>query len=639
MDIVVDCVSSSSTIRGVKKEQEEIVVTKEEDEEVEDEDEEDPVKNCSKARSSNCKTNDNNDHLDEDEDEDEVDDYADWTKGNWCWLLPATNNNGITTHSADVKLEGRSKNDKTTIPSVSRSMKRAPKRRRDSHGKQQHDKNNNVSFEKELLSDNNNDNNNEDEDELPKKKKKRNLKCCRSQQQYNNSSSIHPNNLPSSSNSSIQDNETIVDDNDNDNDHENEIENENENENVDDTIIKQEEGAKAKEEEEDNSDSKINAADNDNNDTDADDYDYGYESWTEGNWCLLLPSTSAADDDEKQDDEPSSEDVSAIENGTSQRRLRSSSRHCIYNLSSVSLGVGGDDTYENEYDDEDCVDNDDNIIDQQTRTKITGKHKYQWYGMFRRLVAYQKKYGSTNVTKRYKEDPKLGIWVCTQRSSYNKKELSEERINRLDSIGFVWKLGVQQIPWDDMYQKLVAYKKKHRSTNVHRNSPADPRLGNWVHHQRTFYKTKTISIDRINQLESIGFACDLLGQKWMEFFHKLVAYKKQNKSASVPRSYKEDPKLGVWVSHQRAFYKNNTISIERINLLESIDFVWDPLDAQWIRMYSKLVAYKNIHDTTLVPLSYKKDPQLAKWTYVQRCMKNKLTDKRTELLNSINFVW
>ncbi|OEU08628.1 hypothetical protein FRACYDRAFT_196115 [Fragilariopsis cylindrus CCMP1102] len=441
------------------------------------------------------------------------------------------------------------------------------------------------------------------------------------------------------------------------------------------------------------------------------------------------------------DDDPPSEELSVIENTTKQRRLRSSSRRRHRESSSVtSSGVGGDDTDDKEYDDEDYVDessvssvvvdvideneyndgdyinnDDDDTIDTQTRTKITGKRKYkciannkQWHGMFRRLVAYknkhksilvpsryaedqklgdwvrtqrttykndmiaenrvdilnsvgfvweifeqipwhemfrrlvayQKKYGSVSVPRSYKLDPKLARWVDYQRTSYRKKLVSEEQIRLLVSIGFIWKHH-EVIPWDEMFRKLISYKKEHNSTSVPRKYPADPNLGMWVSHQRTFFNNKTISIDRINRLESIDFVWDPFGEKWMELFHKLVAYKKKHKSTYVPKNYKEDPKLGRWVHHQRDVYKNKTISIDRINRLESIGFVWDPLDAQWMGMYQKLVAYKEQYRSTKVPVRYTEDPQLGHWVSWQReyDRMKKLTEKRTELLNSINFVW
>jgi hypothetical protein len=584
MDIIVDRISScSTTIRGgVKKEEEEeeIVVKKKEEEkeeeEAEVENEEDHVKkNCSKDSRPNCSkiiNGNNNQHL-----LDYNDDYADWTKGNWCWLLPTANNGITTTHhsaAAAVKSEESSSSDNTTtIPPV--IGKRAPKRRRESHGKQQQ-RDTSVVPAKELLSEN------DDDEELPKKKKNK-LKSCRLQQQYN-SSTIYPKNSSSSSNDAIQDNETKVDDN------------KNEKGKVDRTIIKREEGINIKEEED--SDSVTSAAavnNNNNNDNDNDNIvhenDFGYESWTEGNWCLLLPSTttttttttdttSAADVDKNNVNEPPSEEVSVIENNTTQRRLCSSSRRRSDISSSVSLGVGGDDTDENEYDDEDYVDNNDDIIDKKTKTteKRAVKHKNNayskiWQGMFQRLGAYKKQHGSTNVPRSCKEHPKLAIWVNYQRTKYNKKDMSIDRISRLVSIGFVWKM-LERLPWDEMFQKLVAYKKQHKSTNVPERYAEDPKLGNWVHHQRVIYSNKELSIKRINHLESIGFVWNALDAQWMEMYNRLVTYNKKYNSTIVPGMYKTHQKLATWVSNQRHTYNKGSLLEKRWELLNSINFVW-----------------------------------------------------------------
>jgi hypothetical protein len=366
--------------------------------------------------------------------------------------------------------------------------------------------------------------------------------------------------------------------------------NKNEKGKVDRTIIKREEGINIKEEED--SDVKTNTAVNNNdndNDDDVDD-DYGYESWTEGNWCLLLPSTSTVDDDENKNT------TRRVRSNSRRRRQRHHRNRSI--SSSISLGVGGDDTDEDEYDDNDddislgvgdddtdedeYDDNDDDMIDERTRTKTTGKRsmKYKniaynkiWHEMFRQLVAYKKQHGSTSVPRSYKKDPKLGIWVNTQRASYNKKELSEERINLLESICFVWKMRVI-LPWDDMFQKLVAYKKQHKSTNVPRIFKEDPKLGLWVITQRTDYNTNYLSIKRINHFESICFIWDPHGAQWMEMYNQLIAYKKKYNSTIVPRKYKTDQKLATWVHFQRHTYNKGSLLEKRWELLNSINFVW-----------------------------------------------------------------
>jgi len=65
----------------------------------------------------------------------------------------------------------------------------------------------------------------------------------------------------------------------------------------------------------------------------------------------------------------------------------------------------------------------------------------QWADMFERLCFYQEEHdGSTNVPRSYPPDPELGFWLNTQRRAYKRKTLPQERIERLDQIGFVWEI-------------------------------------------------------------------------------------------------------------------------------------------------------------------------------------------------------
>ena len=128
----------------------------------------------------------------------------------------------------------------------------------------------------------------------------------------------------------------------------------------------------------------------------------------------------------------------------------------------------------------------------------------RWDKMFQRLVAYKKECKSTSVPKGYTEDPKLAIWVHTQRALCTNQELSVERKTRLDSIGFVWKHNYL-VPWEEMYQRLVAYKKKHKTTNVPNGYTKDPKLAMWVHTQRALCTNQEVSVERKTRLDSIGF--------------------------------------------------------------------------------------------------------------------------------------
>ena len=209
----------------------------------------------------------------------------------------------------------------------------------------------------------------------------------------------------------------------------------------------------------------------------------------------------------------------------------------------------------------------------------------------------------------------------------------------------------QNNQWDEMFRRLVSYRKLHNSTVVPRDYIADPELGNWVRTQRC--KPNPISEHRVNLLNSIGFVWNAQDNQWDEMFQRLVAYKNQhNGSMSLPSRDEADIQLGTWVCTQRHRYSIKTISVHRIERLESIGFVWNEryakyacvLDGKWMEMYDQLVAYKIQHKSTQVPRTYtceNNDMHLGRWVMNQRNAYNrgKLLEKRKDLLNSIDFVW
>ncbi len=61
-----------------------------------------------------------------------------------------------------------------------------------------------------------------------------------------------------------------------------------------------------------------------------------------------------------------------------------------------------------------------------------------WEEMFQALVAFKKDKGHCRVPTRWSENPQLGTWVGTQRQAFRKGKLSEERVVRLEALGFEW---------------------------------------------------------------------------------------------------------------------------------------------------------------------------------------------------------
>ena len=200
----------------------------------------------------------------------------------------------------------------------------------------------------------------------------------------------------------------------------------------------------------------------------------------------------------------------------------------------------------------------------------------------------------------------------------------------------------QEEQWNDMLERLKAHKSQHGDCRVPRGykSKSDDQLALWVKKQRLFNTNNKLQEDQKAKLESIGFVWTV-NPDWNEMFTKLKEYKRQHGDCRVPRGYKNDPSLAVWVQTQRrALIRENRILPERKAKLESIGFVWT-VNPDWNEMFTKLKEYKRQHGDCRVPTGYNNDPALARWVGKQRSFytNNKLQENRKAKLESIGFTW
>jgi len=208
--------------------------------------------------------------------------------------------------------------------------------------------------------------------------------------------------------------------------------------------------------------------------------------------------------------------------------------------------------------------------------EIVGLRDYQWERLFQRLVQYKEEHGNTTVPTKYSKDRQLGTWVRNQRLAGKKGKMSEERKRKLNDIGFTWNTISRDrntATWEEMFLRLVEYKKKHGSANVPFRYHKDVQLGTWVNYQRTVHRLERLSVAKVKKLNSIGFEWNphmKHAATWEAMFWRLVAYKKCFGHTSVPFRYKPDPQLGYWVTNQRTSHRKNKLSPERKYLLEAL---------------------------------------------------------------------
>jgi hypothetical protein len=64
-----------------------------------------------------------------------------------------------------------------------------------------------------------------------------------------------------------------------------------------------------------------------------------------------------------------------------------------------------------------------------------------WQEQYQRLLAYKLKHGNFDVSV---AEPLLGDWVAAQRRQFDKQELTTDRVDLLNKVGFVWRVGQGQ---------------------------------------------------------------------------------------------------------------------------------------------------------------------------------------------------
>jgi len=197
--------------------------------------------------------------------------------------------------------------------------------------------------------------------------------------------------------------------------------------------------------------------------------------------------------------------------------------------------------------------------------------KNTWGTMYKQLLDYVQQKGNSLVPTHCKENPQLGKWVSSQRTSYKKNTLTKMRMKLLNDVGFVWSI-IPNHSWGQMYSRLLEFKTKHGHCLVPQDYKEIKTLGRWVKEQR-FIKA-TLSLEQVRKLDDIGFVWNPHDKMWDDMYQRLVKYKQRKGNCLVPRRYAADPKLGSWVYTQRGCFLQKSLSEERIQRLEQIDFVW-----------------------------------------------------------------
>jgi len=191
-----------------------------------------------------------------------------------------------------------------------------------------------------------------------------------------------------------------------------------------------------------------------------------------------------------------------------------------------------------------------------------------WFGL---LEAFTEREGHCKVPVLYKANngKTLGRWVNTQRGS--KGSMLVEREKRLNDLGFVWDAITEA--WEYGFSKLLQFKEAKGHCVVPRNCELEGyKLGVWANSQRL--KKDSITTERKQRLDDIGFSLDPYEAAWEKGFSRLLQFKEAEGHCEVTKRFQvEGFRLGQWVISQRV--RKSYLPIERKQRLDDIGFVWD----------------------------------------------------------------
>lgn len=137
-------------------------------------------------------------------------------------------------------------------------------------------------------------------------------------------------------------------------------------------------------------------------------------------------------------------------------------------------------------------------------SNLRAKH-VDWDTMYKAAVTYYNMYGHIDIPDYYidNDNLKLGRWIQSMRIAYKKhdKVLTEERIEKLNSLGMIWS---KTPSWDSYYYMALEFYRKSGNLDISVSYITENgyRLGRWVYNVKKYYNE--LSEEQKSKLKLIG---------------------------------------------------------------------------------------------------------------------------------------
>ena len=239
-------------------------------------------------------------------------------------------------------------------------------------------------------------------------------------------------------------------------------------------------------------------------------------------------------------------------------------------------------------------------------------------------------------------DRYLSGWITSQRKLYAAKELTKEKIAKLEKLkGWQWSNEeIKNDQWIEMYSHLKRFAKENGHARVKDKSKFDGiKLGTWVAVQRRRYADKIIDKHQIALLEKLKkWSWDPIEDDWKESHQEFIAFVNKNIGKRPRAHIPEEYELAQWVGVQRSAFKAKRMAPERIKKLnQTKHWSWDPVDDIWQKTYEEVFKFVKKHKR--LPVKHLPSEKiLGNWVNTQRTRMKKgiITKEQINLLEKID---
>lgn len=207
--------------------------------------------------------------------------------------------------------------------------------------------------------------------------------------------------------------------------------------------------------------------------------------------------------------------------------------------------------------------------------------KDRWLEMYNQLLEFRKlnsdswpKFGAVGF------ESQLYNWCQANRqaqagTAFRRLPLQQERIDKLNKIGFVWNNRADEKTWDEWFSELNKHLEKHNVSNIPSlaNGKKTP-LYTWLALQKSAYKKGSLEKIKFEALDKLGIDLNSGERdgftKWANTIKKIAEFIEKNGYYPQAGKDKEQDNLYQSLDRTKKAFINNELSARQIELLNKL---------------------------------------------------------------------